>query len=92
MTVEPDVAGVEQPVSTGELPGWKRVEDLVTAAHDRYRGVDDGDVADYIPILAEADPRWFGIAVAETAGAVHAVGDSDREFSIQSISKAALRS
>ena len=29
-------------------------------AHDRYVGVDDGAVADYIPALADADPALFG--------------------------------
>ena len=79
---------MQQAVSTGDLPGWDRVESLVISAHERYRGVDDGEVADYIPMLAEADPQWFGIAVSETGGSVHAAGDSELEFSIQSISKA----
>lgn len=86
--MEPDVAGVEQAVSTGVLPGWDRVEELVIAAHERYRQVDDGQVADAIPMLAEADPGRFGIAVSETGGSVHATGDSELEFSLQSISKA----
>src|SRR5919201_527152 len=47
----------------------------------------DGSVASYIPALAQADPRWFGIAIATCDGAVYEVGDSRRTFSIQSISK-----
>ncbi|ARU51489.1 glutaminase [Cellulosimicrobium cellulans] len=83
-----DVDGVEQEVATGSLPGWHRVEEHVRAAHERYRGNDDGAVADYIPVLAEADRSLFGVCVAESGGAVHAVGDADVEFSVQSISKA----
>ena len=56
-------------------------------AWDRYRGVAEGKVADYIPALAEASADWFGICVAGVRRAIHAVGDTDRAFSIQSISK-----
>ncbi|WP_240930559.1 glutaminase A [Isoptericola sp. BMS4] len=79
---------VAQEVSTGTLPGWDRVEHLVTDAHDRFRDDADGEVADYIPVLAEADPGWFGVCVAESGGDVHVAGDTDVEFSVQSISKA----
>ncbi|MBD5784724.1 glutaminase A [Cellulosimicrobium terreum] len=86
--MEIEVDGVEQEVSTGALPGRERVEALVQEAHARYRGNDDGAVADYIPVLAEADPGLFGVCVASSRGQVHGVGDADVEFSIQSISKA----
>lgn len=86
--METDVVGVEQNVSTGALPGWGQVEDLVDAAHRRYRDLPDGTVADYIPVLAETDPELFGIAVAETGGATHRAGDAGVEFTVQSISKA----
>jgi glutaminase len=55
--------------------------------HERWLGEDAGDVADYIPPLALADPGWFGIAVATTDGHCYEVGDSRRGFTIQSISK-----
>ena len=74
-------------ISTGHLPDPARIVDLVGAAHARYAPITDGRVADYIPALASADPAWFGIAVAGVGGMVHAVGDADRAFSIQSISK-----
>jgi len=48
---------------------------------------DRGRVADYIPPLAEVDPGKFGIAVVCADGTVHAGGDADEAFSIQSISK-----
>jgi glutaminase len=50
----------------------------------------EGRVADYIPELARVDPRHFGIAVATIDGAVHAAGDAETAFSIQSISKVFL--
>jgi glutaminase len=47
----------------------------------------DGKIADYIPALADADPEAFGLAVVEMDGTEHAVGDADRPFAIQSVSK-----
>lgn len=46
-----------------------------------------GTVADYIAPLACVSPSRFGIAVATADGAVHAAGDADIPFSIQSVSK-----
>ncbi|GHG57019.1 glutaminase [Streptomyces griseocarneus] len=47
-----------------------------------------GQVADYIPALAEVDVAQFGMAVADVDGGVYGVGDWERSFSVQSISKA----
>ena len=60
------------------------VADIVSharAAHDR------GKVASYIPSLAGVDPARFGIAIVTPDGEVHAGGDADTAFSIQSVSK-----
>ncbi|WP_336604048.1 glutaminase A [Agromyces seonyuensis] len=86
--MELDVGDIAQQVSTGRLPDWRAVDGLVRAAHERYRTVEDGEVADYIPILAEADPTAFGVAVVGVYGGVHEAGDAGQPFSIQSISKA----
>lgn len=48
---------------------------------------DDGSVADYIPELAAADPDRLGICMATLDGAVYSAGDSNVEFTIQSMSK-----
>lgn len=79
---------VPQRVETGSLPDLKTVDEMVTSAYEEARSFDDGDVADHIPILAEADPDLFGICVAGVDGGCHDAGDTDVEFSIQSISKA----
>src|SRR5882762_4101489 len=55
--------------------------------YHRIHEADGGAVADYIPELAKADPDQFGIAVATADGHLYSVGDADREFTIQSISK-----
>jgi glutaminase len=74
-------------VSTGELPHAEEVVDLVTAAYERYRANDDGEVADYIPALASASPEWFGISVVGARGRCFEIGDVETAFSIQSVSK-----
>lgn len=86
--LDTNVEGVEQSVSTGKLPARSDVDAVVAEAYERNRQSSDGVVADYIPVLAEVDPELFGICVAEVDGALHDVGDSRFEFSIQSISKA----
>jgi glutaminase len=75
-------------VSTGTLPAKDDVRMLIETAYAQFRNVNTGQVADYIPVLAEADPASFGICVANTGGEVFALGDADLPFSIQSISKA----
>ncbi|HEV8258122.1 MAG TPA: glutaminase A [Casimicrobiaceae bacterium] len=62
----------------------------LTALHQTYRALDDGAVATYIPELAKADPDWFGICVVTTDGYAYAVGESDRHFTVQSVSKPAV--
>src|SRR3954466_6849403 len=74
-------------ISTGELPQPDEVRDVVTEAYQRYRSNRDGSVADYIPVLAKASPEWFGISVVGARGGSFEVGDVERVFSIQSVSK-----
>jgi glutaminase len=74
-------------VSTGTLPPDEEIQKIVSTGYKRFRHVDEGHVADYIPALAEASPEAFGVAVAGVHGRVFAIGDSEQEFTIQSISK-----
>lgn len=46
-----------------------------------------GEVAQYIPALAEVNANQFGIAICDIKGNIHSVGDAQTPFSIQSISK-----
>src|SRR3981189_90858 len=55
--------------------------------HRDLSQITEGDVATYIPELANADPNWFGICIVPTNGAVYEVGDFRQEFTMQSISK-----
>lgn len=74
-------------VSTGRLPPNPQIDSLLAEAYARYKDVADGAVADYIPALAAASPDLFAICIAGVDGTIHAIGDVDHAFSIQSISK-----
>ncbi len=56
--------------------------------HHQFGALKEGAVADYIPELGKVDPEDFGIVLVTTDGEVYAVGDTENEFTIQSISKA----
>lgn len=75
------------PISTGHLPDVEWVRRLVLEAYERYRGLDEGKVADYIPALARVPRDLFGIVVAGVQGNVIEVGDVNHLFTIQSVSK-----
>ncbi|MBK0422579.1 glutaminase A [Leucobacter sp. CSA2] len=85
---ELDSDGVEQRASTGNLPFDSEVDALILKAYHRYLDLNDGQLADYIPILAQADPALFGLALTDIAGTQYRAGDTGASFSIQSISKA----
>jgi len=63
------------------------VLDYLTQLHSDVAGIMDGEVATYIPELANADPNWFGICLVTAGGHVYEVGDTGIPFTIQSISK-----
>jgi glutaminase len=83
-----DVAGVGQAVSTGAVPAGQQIDELLARAYAHAERHREGSVADYIPILAEADPEAFGLCIADVEGGLHELGDTRAAFSIQSISKA----
>ena len=53
----------------------------------KYRDLDEGKVATYIPELAKVDPKLFGIAVCTVDGQCFTAGDWEHPFTIQSVSK-----
>jgi len=63
------------------------IDQVLERAHEKFRNVSEGKNADYIPALAKVPPQLFGIALVTVDGKMHAVGDADTLFSIQSISK-----
>lgn len=75
------------PVSTGRLPTAERVRALLAEAHERFKSIDEGKNADYIPALAKVPSDLFGVSVVGTSGIAFTAGDTEYEFSIQSVSK-----
>jgi glutaminase len=83
----PDQASTLPWVSTGTLPSDEAVRAIVEAGYERFRDVSEGEVADYIPALAQAAPETFGVCLVGVRGRVFEIGDAQQEFTIQSISK-----
>ena len=65
----------------------QHVQEAVQEAYERFKGVNEGKNADYIPYLANVPANLFGIAACLPDGEVIAVGDTDYKFGIESVSK-----
>lgn len=89
MNVSDSTSAADEPpfVSTGRLPPPDQVRALVAEAHERCRSNAEGKVSQVYPALARMVPDLFGVCIVGTAGDVYAVGDSDDEFTIMSVSK-----
>jgi glutaminase len=70
-------------VSIGHLP----TPELVTDAYARYKPNTEGENSQVYPALAAVPSDLFGVCVVGTSGSVYAVGDTDFDFSIMSVSK-----
>jgi glutaminase len=70
-----------------QAPAKANVDTAMKAAYDKYKGLQQGKNADYIPALAKVDPNIYGIALVGVDGSVNTTGDIKSEVSIQSISK-----
>jgi glutaminase len=68
-------------------PKKTEIDAALQKAHSKYAGLEEGKNADYIPALAKVPSTYYGIALVTTDGEVSTVGDFDKPFSIQSISK-----
>jgi len=64
-----------------------QINSALKAAYAKYKDLQEGANADYIPALAEVDPNIFGIVLVTVDGKVYTIGDITSEVSIQSISK-----
>jgi glutaminase len=68
-------------------PTKEQVQAVVDDAYGQFKNDSEGKNADYIPALAQVDPKLFGIVVVSTDNQIASAGDIDHAFSIQSISK-----
>lgn len=74
-------------ISTGHLPEPRRVQELVSEAHARFKSNTEGESSQVYPALAIVPSELFGVCVAGTNGNIYAAGDADYEFTIMSVSK-----
>jgi len=63
------------------------IQGALDAAYAKYKDLQEGANADYIPALAKVDSKIYGIALVTPDGKVYTAGDVQSEVSIQSISK-----
>jgi len=68
-------------------PRQQMVESIVREAYEKFKTDTSGKNADYIPYLAQVDPKLFGVAIVTTDNQQLTIGDVKYSFSIQSISK-----
>ena len=68
-------------------PSEQAYTQILKEAYVNFKDDTGGKNADYIPALAQVDPKLYGIAIITTDGRVYKIGDVGHPFSIQSISK-----
>ncbi|MBO6514839.1 MAG: glutaminase A [Phycisphaerales bacterium] len=66
---------------------FEDLQQSLQALHDRYRCLNEGSVAAYIPELSKADPDGYCVAITLVDGTQYIVGDQDTQFTLQSVSK-----
>lgn len=81
------ISGLISGPAAAQAPRTSEVEAAIRDAHAKYRDLQEGKNADYIPALAQVPSNLFGIVVVDINGKVSEVGDAQREFAIESISK-----
>jgi glutaminase len=74
-------------ISTGQLPTPEAVSALVDDAHARFRSNNERENSQVYPALAQVPGDLFGVCVVSILGNVYAVGNTQYEFSIMSVSK-----
>jgi glutaminase len=74
-------------VSADQLLKKADIDAALSAAYAKYKNLEEGANADYIPALAKVDSNIYGIALVTPDGQIYTVGDIKSEVSIQSISK-----
>ena len=69
------------------LPDFTDLSKNIDTIFEDVKSIDSGELASYIPPLAKVDPEQFGIAIVTVDGQVYECGDTNVDFSIQSMCK-----
>eukprot|EP00026_Physarum_polycephalum_P004566 Phypoly_transcript_04588.p1 GENE.Phypoly_transcript_04588~~Phypoly_transcript_04588.p1 ORF type:complete len:601 (+),score=91.42 Phypoly_transcript_04588:309-2111(+) len=69
------------------IPNWAAFCTEVEKIFEDCRGIMDGENANYIPELANVDPKSFALAIVTVDGQILELGDCHVDFSIQSTGK-----
>lgn len=63
------------------------MENFIKELYQKYKNLNSGHLADYIPELATVDPGLFAISVTDISGRTISYGDTQFDFTLQSTSK-----
>ena len=81
------IAAANSPHAARQQISSEAITKAIKNAYETYKDNQEGKNADYIKALADVDSRLFGITVVTADGRSFDIGDTQSEFSIQSISK-----
>ncbi len=87
LTLALPAVGASVALTPVQAQGSPDIATVLNETYTKFRSLQEGKNADYIPALAKVDPKIFGIALVTTDGKVYTAGDIKSEVSIQSISK-----
>lgn len=73
--------------SNGNDDHTSHLQGILDAIYEKYKNVDEGQVATYIPELGKANPADFAICLATADGQIFRAGNYQQEFTIQSMCK-----
>lgn len=66
---------------------WEEFKNDITSIYNELKNNTNGNVADYIPQLANVNPDLFSISVTTIDNKTFSIGDHNKSFCIQSCSK-----
>ena len=66
---------------------WEEIKKIITEIYHEVKDDNKGDVATYIPELADVDDNLFGVTIMTVDGQVFQLGDIENKFCVQSCSK-----
>lgn len=69
------------------IKDWSDFTKSIDSIYEKTKNHDSGKLADYIPQLANIDPKLYGISICSIDGQIYNKGDYENEFCVQSCSK-----